>query len=186
MIQKIKTPESKLRLESERIYLRPVEISDATEEYVGWLNDPEVNRFLESRFVIHTLEGVRSYVKRVGKDQNNVFLAIIRKEDGKHIGNIKLGSIDWYHKVGDIGILIGDKKSWGKGYATEAIRALESYAFGTLNLHKLTAGAYENNVGSIKAFLKLGFFEEGRRREQVFFQGDYLDTVLLAKINNRS
>jgi len=50
-------------------------------------------------------------------------------------------------------------------------------------LHKLTAGAYENNIGSIKAFQKVGFGEEGRKKNHYFYQGKYIDSVLLAKIN---
>ena len=54
-------------------------------------------------------------------------------------------------------ILLGDKNCWGKGYATETIEVLTEHAFGVLGLHKLTAGAYAENVGSIRAFEKAGF-----------------------------
>ena len=147
-----------LRLERERIYLRPVNVSDATDEYVSWLNDEEVNQFLEIRFIQHTLDMLRVYIEKVSKDHGILFLAIIRKDTDKHIGNIKLGPVDWYHRVGDIGIMIGDKASWGQGYAGEAIRLLSDYAFRELVLHKLEAGAYENNVGSIRTFSKAGFY----------------------------
>lgn len=172
-----------LRLEGVKIYLRPVKVSDATEEYVNWLNDPEVNQFLEIRFVQHGLEGLKDDIRKILADPKTIFLAIIQKDNNKHIGNIKLGPIDPQHKVGSIGIMIGDKSSWGKGFATEAVRLLTDYAFGMLTLHKVTAGAYENNLGSIKAFLKLGFFEEGRLKEHVLFDGDYIDKVLVAKLN---
>lgn len=172
-----------LKLEGERIYLRPVKVSNATQEYVGWLNDSEVNQFLESRFVFATIESVKGYIHKVSEDPDTIFLAIMRKDTSRHIGNIKLGPIDRNHHVGDIGIMIGDKNSWGKGFATEAIGLLEKYAFQSLKLHKLTAGAYAENIGSIKAFLKQGFVEEGRRKEQVFFNGKYIDAVFLGKIN---
>lgn len=171
-----------LRIEGERIYLRPVGELDATVEYVGWLNDPEVNQFLESRFTVHTKANLQEYIRKQSADPNTLFLAIVLKETGEHIGNIKLGPMDWHHGIGDIGIMIGDKKSWGKGFATEAIQLLEHYAFEVLHLHKLTASAYEPNRGSTKAFLKAGFFEEGKRKEQVLFQGKYIDVVLLGKL----
>lgn len=171
------------RLEGEKIYLRPITVEDVTDAYVGWLNDPEVNQFLETRFVAHTKETAREYVRKLAHDPAHIFLAIIRKDAGAHIGNIKLGPIDPHHKVGSIGIMIGDKESWGKGFATEAIQLLTSYAFDSLRLHKITAGAYENNVGSAKAFLKLGFFEEGRRKKHMRFGDTYVDYVLFAKLN---
>lgn len=172
-----------MKINGERLYLRPVKISDARAEYVRWLNDPEVNQFLEIRFVKHTLESLKKYIEKVSRDKNILFLAIILKDGDRHIGNIKLGPIDRNHKLAEAGIMIGDKESWGKGYATEAIKLLTGYAFDKLNLHKITAGAYANNIGSIKAFLKLGFYEEGRRKEHFLYKGEWVEDVLLAKIN---
>src|SRR3989338_5525401 len=143
-----------LRLEGEKIYLRPITIEDVTDTYVGWLNDPEVNQFLETRFIAHTKDTAREYIRKIVNDSTHVFFAMVRKDSCTHIGNIKLGPIDPHHKVGSIGIMIGDKASWGKGFATEAIQLLTAYAFDALRLHKVTAGAYENNAGSAKAFLK--------------------------------
>ena len=82
-----------------------------------------------------------------------------------------------------MGLLIGDKSYWGKGYATEAIGLVSSYAFETLNLFKVTAGCYEGNVGSLKAFLKDDFKEEGRLHKQWISEDRREDGVLLGKIN---
>ncbi|KKU14073.1 MAG: Acetyltransferase [Parcubacteria group bacterium GW2011_GWC2_45_7] len=174
---------SQLRLEGETIYLSPIQPADATDTYVHWLNIPEVNQFLESRFIVHTKESVRAYIEKVIKDPAVYLFAIVKKDTNEHIGNIKLGPIDPHHSVGSIGIMIGDQNSWGRGFATQAIRLLVEYAFGTLHLHKVTAGAYENNIGSIKAFLKLGFFEEGRKKQHVRFRDSYIDELLFGKLN---
>lgn len=171
------------KIDGERLYLRPVEMADVTDEYVNWLNNEEINQYLESRFVNHTLESVRAYVEKIVRDPEVFFFAMVRKDNNRHIGNIKLGPVDWRHKIGDIGIIIGDQDSWGKGFAAEAIAALSGFAFSELGLHKLTAGAYENNIGSIKAFQKAGFAEEGRRKSHYLYKGKYIDSVLLAKIN---
>ena len=168
----------------DRLYLRPITLSDATREYVGWLNSEKVNQFLESRFVKHNLLSLRNYIKKISKEKNTFFFAIIVKDGNKHIGNIKLGPIDWHHKIADIGIMIGDKKFWGKGYATEAIELITNFAFETLKLHKITAGAYENNIGSVRAFLKAGFFNDGYRQKHFQFKKNYVGYVMLGKINN--
>jgi RimJ/RimL family protein N-acetyltransferase len=173
----------KKTLDGERLYLRPVQIADVTEEYVGWLNSKEINQYLESRFVTHTLESVKAYVEKNVGDQDIFFFAMARKDNNRHIGNIKLGPVDWHHKIADIGVVIGDKNSWGKGFAAEAIILLCSFAFSELGLHKLTASAYENNVGSIKAFQNAGFLEEGRKKNHYLYKDKYIDSVLLAKIN---
>jgi len=170
-------------LESERIYLREVKPSDVNEDYYRWMNDPSVTGYLESRFFPNSVEGLRCYVSAKLGDHDNVFLAIILKDQDRHIGNIKLGPINWIHRFADIGIMIGAKDCWGKGYATEAICLIADYAFRVLNLHKLTAGCYDANQRSAKAFQKAGFVIEGVRKQHFYHDGMYVDDILLALLN---
>jgi ribosomal-protein-alanine N-acetyltransferase len=177
-------PRNKRRIliEGGRIYLRKIQLSDANKNYCRWMNDPEINQYLESRFEKWSIKKLKSYVKKIKKNPSCVFLAIIAKKRNKHIGNIKIGSIDKVHKFADIGIIIGDKSFWGKGIAAEAIKLVVNYAFNKLGLHKLTSGAYSCNIGSIKAFKKAGFSVEGIRKKHYLCNGDYVDGVLLGII----
>ncbi|MBI3803045.1 MAG: GNAT family N-acetyltransferase [Nitrospirae bacterium] len=169
-------------LEGKRIYLREVRSSDVNERYHRWMNDPEVTQFLESRFFPNSLEKLQEYVSGKQGDRDNIFLAIILKEGERHIGNIKLGPIEWIHRIADIGVLIGEKDCWGKGYATEAIHLISDYAFNVLNLHKVNAGCYGTNEGSARAFQKAGFVVEGVRKGQFYANGLYVDDILLGLI----
>ena len=169
-------------LVGERLYLREVRPSDVNDAYYRWMNDPEVTQYLESRFAPNSMETLQEYVKNFLGDKDNIFLAIVLKENHKHIGNIKMGPINWFHRLADIGVMLGEKDSWGKGYASEAISLLAEHAFRTLNLHKLTAGCYESNQGSLKAFQKAGFEIEGIRKKHGFLNGEYVDSILLGKI----
>ncbi len=171
-------------LDGGRIYLRGVRPSDVNEAYYRWMNDPEVTGYLESRFCPNSMEGLRDYVTSKLGDRDNIFLAIVVKEGDRHIGNIKLGPINWVHRFADIGLMIGEKDCWGKGYATEAIRLVVDYAFRELNLHKLTAGCYDLNEGSVKAFKKVGFEVEGVRKKYFYYRGSYVNGVLLGLLNN--
>lgn len=173
----------KIKLIGQNIYLRPVRVSDVTKEYVGWLNSPEINQYLEIRFMRHTLKNVKEYVEKSLKDRSLVFLAIVRKDSDKHIGNIKLGPINKYHKHAEIGIMIGDKNSWGKGFAGEAIDLLTNFAFKKLKLHKIIAGAYGGNIGSIKTFTKNGFITEGVLKEYWLCDGRWEDEFIMSKLN---
>ncbi len=163
---------------SKSLYLRPIDITDATDLYLNWLNDPEINQYLESRFVSWTLEMLSSYIKELSGNKNEMLFAICLAEDNQHIGNIKLGPINWQHLYADIGIIIGDKGQWGKGKAAEAIEAVCRFGF-QLGLNKITAGCYGDNIGSFKAFTRVGFEEEGRVRRKFISQSGYQDHILL-------
>ena len=166
-----------------QIYLRDVRLSDVNKNYYRWMNDPEITKFTESRFFPTSKEALEEYVKEKQKDKDNIFLAIIFKENHQHIGNIKIGPINWIHRLADIGIIIGGKDYWGKGCATEAIRLISNYAFSTINLHKLTAGCYKGNAASGKAFEKAGFIKEGMRKAHLFYNGEYQDILQYGMIN---
>jgi ribosomal-protein-alanine N-acetyltransferase len=155
-------------IEGPRLLLREVRLADVTDRYYGWMNDPEVSRYLETRFVPQSMEKIAAYVTAMGQTSDSVFLAIVVKDGARHIGNIKLGPIDWVHRRADIALVIGDK--------------ISDYAFGTLGLHKVTAGCYANNVGSAKAFAKAGFAREGVRLQQYFCDGGYVDEILLGRV----
>ena len=159
-------------LEGVRCVLKPLLAEHVTPAYVGWLNDPEINQYLESRFARHDMPGVRDFVAAQLAHGGVAFYGIWARasEDSepRHIGNIKLGPIDRNHLTADLGFLIGDRGFWGRGIATEAIALMVKFGFG-LGLRKITAGAYENNSGSAKALVKAGFAEEGMRPSQAVY-----------------
>lgn len=170
-------------IEGDRLYLREVRSEDVNGDYYQWMNDPEITRYTESRFYPYSLEQLRAYVASLDGKREAVFLAIIEKSSQRHVGNIKLGNIDWIHRRADIGVIVGAKDCWGRGYASEAIALISDYAFKKLNLHKVWAGCYANNLGSIKAFKKAGFIEEGVQKSHYYGAGGYVDLVLLGKFN---
>jgi RimJ/RimL family protein N-acetyltransferase len=170
-------------MQGERIYMREVRLADVNEDYCRWMNDPEVTKYTESRFFPGDMDSLKENVRQKLQDRNSVFLAIVRRDTEQHIGNIKLGPIDWAHRLADVGVLIGDKGCWGKGYATDAIGLVVKFAFQELNLHKLTAGYYKANEGSAKAFSKNGFIVEGIRARHRLCEGSYMDTVILGLLN---
>lgn len=172
-----------MRLEGSRIYLRNVERADVSERYLAWLNDPRVNRYLETRFVDQTRETIERFVREKINSRDEIFLAICLKPDGRHIGNIKLGPINTHHKFADISYFIGDPDQWGKGYASEAIRLVVDYAFHHLGLNKVTAGCYAGNQGSVQALQKAGFTIEGVLRKQLVCEGQYVDKICLGILN---
>ena len=169
-------------IEGERIYLRGIRSQDAEGDYCSWMNDPEVTRYLESRFYPRSTENIASYITQVNESSDSVLFAIVVRDGNIHIGNIKIGSINWIHRYTDVGLLIGSKTHWGNGFASEAIKLVVDYTFKKLNLRRLEAGCYSTNIASINAFKKAGFIEEGRLKKRYFFEGDYVDKVCLGLV----
>lgn len=144
------------------IYLQCLNEGHVSDRYLSWMKDLDVNKFLEVRHSPpKSISDLEIFIDSVRKDPAAIIFGIFMS-NGDHIGNIKLSSINWLHEHGEIGIQIGEKSCWGKGYATRAIRLLCSYAFRELKLKKLVAGCYEENIGSRNAFIKSGFKIEGR------------------------
>ncbi|SFC24025.1 GNAT family N-acetyltransferase [Pseudoalteromonas denitrificans] len=144
------------------IYLREVREEDITDDYYNWLNDPQIKRNLETRYAPQSKSQIREFIT---SKQGEPFFAICCTHTHKHIGNIKLNVLNVIHRRADISLLIGDKSYWGKGVATEAISLVTDFAFSQLNLNKIQAGAYHTNIGSIKAFEKCGYEQEGYLKE---------------------
>lgn len=167
-------------LVGEHIILRTLTAADASDRYLAWLADPTINRYLEIRFSTPAdCRELAEFIAATNASGDTLLLGIFLCAGGQHIGNIKLGPIDWHHANGDIGLLIGDQTEWGKGHASATIGLLKEYAFSTLHLRKLTASCYSSNQASRKAFLRMGFVEEGRRLGQYWCDDRPQDGVLL-------
>jgi ribosomal-protein-alanine N-acetyltransferase len=162
-------------LTGERIYLRLLNETDITEDYVGWLNDSQVVRYLETGRFPSTPETIQKYIERFTESSTDIIFAIVNKENEKHIGNVSLNDINWIHRTANTGLLIGRKEYWGKRYAFEAWNLVLEYAFERLGLRKVTAGVVKGNDASVATLKKLGFKLEGTSRQQYFVEGSYND-----------
>lgn len=162
-----------------RIYLREVRSTDVNERYYRWMNDPDVNQYLETRFVPRSLENIASFVRAMDGRDEEPFFAICLLESDEHIGNIKIGPINWRHRHADVSLLIGEKRCWGKGYAAEAIGLVTKIGFEYLNLNRLKAGCYRENEGSARAFEKCGWQREGVMRGHFLLNGRETDAIIL-------
>lgn len=168
-----------MEIVTERLLLRELEPSDCTAEYVGWLNDPGVTRFLETRHRRQDAVAVRAFVEAVAGRDDEYLLGIFLRPDNRHVGNIKVGPIHPIHRLADVSLLIGARDCWGKGLASEAIAATSLLAFKHLAVRKLSASMYAGNLGSTAAFIKCGYRREGLRRGHYDLDGTRSDLVEL-------
>ena len=162
-----------------KLYLRGLERSDLEGDYFQWLNNREVTRFMDSGIFPNTQEKMDEFYRNSALSSNNVILAIVDIESDIHIGNIKLGPINWISRISPLGIMIGNKDFWGKNYASECIKLVLDYAFRRLNLHKVTLGVVEKNNAAVSVYKKAGFQVEGLAKSQFYLDGEYCNTLYM-------
>lgn len=161
------------------VCLRELSEDDATAEYAAWLNDPEVNKYLETRHV--TLPELRDYIRGKKESPTAILMGIFWKENGRHIGNVKLEPINKEKKTATMGILIGDKDYWGKGVATETTNLVTEYAFSDLKLELIELGVIAENAAAIRVYKKCGFETVRVEPKAMDHDGILYDKVVMRK-----
>lgn len=168
-----------------RIKLVPTK-REYVESYLKWINDPEITQFL-IMFRPMTREMEENWYDNLPNRENDFLFAIVipkESEEDTLIGNCGIHQVNWKDRVGVCGIMIGEKNYWGKGYGTEAMELLLYYAFNTLNLNRIELMAYDFNQRALKCYEKLGFIEEGLKRQAVFINGDYHDVIIMGLLSH--
>ena len=164
-------------IEGKLVRLRAREPGDAERAY-RWINDPEVARFLVVRYP-QSLAAERAWIEHTPAPSFQMVALAIDTLDGIHIGNIDLRDIQPENRHAEIGIMIGEKEYWGRGYGSDAVRTLAGFAFRQMNLQRVYLRTYEYNLRAQRAFAKAGFAVEGRLCRQVYRDGRYWDVILM-------
>src|SRR5258708_32641678 len=113
------------------------------------------------------MQDLEKFFAGVTGSSNEVIFAVIDQKSDEHIGNGKLGPINWVHRRAMVGIMIGDKRFWGKGVGEETTRLMVEYAFHRLNLHRVGLVVFEEHESAVKCYQNVGFEIEGRLRDQM-------------------
>jgi len=107
-----------MNLVTPRLRLRPFQATDIDSTYLSWLNDPEVTRFSNQRFIEHTAHSCAAYLSNFEKSDNS-FLLIEGPQDQRPIGTVTVYR-KRQHGTAELGLMIGERCCWGKGYGREA------------------------------------------------------------------
>jgi RimJ/RimL family protein N-acetyltransferase len=125
-----------------------------------------------------SLEGEEHWYANLLKDEERVFC--METIEGKLIGNIGIMHLDWLNRKADIGVMIGEKEYWSKGYGTEAINLLLRYMFEELNLERIGLYCDEENLRAQRSYQKCGFRVEGKLRHYLFKNGQFIDDIMMS------
>ena len=172
----------KIKLNNKRILIKNLVLKDCNLSYVKWLNDPNINKWLEVRWKKQDIKSVKQFVKKMNKSKNNYLLGIFLKKDKKHIGNIKIGNIDYNNKSAEIGFFIGEKKYQGLGIASKSIKLVCNYCFRSLKLKYLFGQVYEKNIASQKCFIKNNFVKSGHFKKKVVYMDKRTNLIYYEKL----
>lgn len=173
-------------IEGTRVRLRALRAEDA-EHHLRWRNDPEVVHWAtggDPVFGPVTAEAIgiafETMLRLVPRD--SAVLTVEDLADCTVIGMVDYRDLDPFAGSVTVGVTIGSRDHWGRGYGSQALRLLVGHLFGAFALHRIELDTWSGNERAVRAFTKAGFREEGRRRETVLVEGKRYDTVLFAML----
>ena len=142
-----------------------------------WNNDPELNRldsevpFVEEMFGVfkHRFEGMLEEPSPDSRDFE------VHTHDGKLIGVAYISDISWHSRHCTVGVTIGDKAYWGKGYGTAAMDKLLAYCFDEIGMHRVCTATFPFNEAWKRLIAHFGFRPEGVKREYLWRDDRFWD-----------
>ncbi|MBK8159646.1 MAG: GNAT family N-acetyltransferase [Rhodospirillaceae bacterium] len=159
-------------LTTPRLTLRPLAMSDAPALH-QWLSDPQVMRYwstLPHTEIAQTEAWVQSSLDAMAKGEAQDFAVL---HDGRVIGRVAFWQGD------EIGFLF-DPKAWGKGFASEALRAIAAYGFEVLGFDEIRADVDPDNAASLRVLERVGFKRTGFAEKTFEIGGKWFDSVYLS------
>ncbi len=172
----------------QRVRLRPVEKDDLP-RYVKWFSDPDVRTNLDQYAPISQGQEEKWYERNLTAGDAQAWAIDAQPADMAvgpwvHIGGCGFHSIDSRNRHAELGIFIGARDYWNRGYGTDAVQTLVGWGFYTLNLHRVFLRVFADNGRAIRAYEKAGFVPEGRLRQDNFSAGAYRDTLLMGLLRS--
>ncbi len=167
-------------LKTDRLILRPLKMSDASDLY-AYAKDPEVSRHVlwsAHRSVSDSRRFLREGIRQYRRGFPGTF-AIVLAETGRMIGTIGYMWINTEYRSCEIGYSLS-RSHWNRGLMTEALRAVIAYSFDTLHLNRIECQYETDNPASGRVMLKAGMRREGVMRQRIRNKGKYSDVVVCA------
>lgn len=161
-----------------RCYLSPCSPEDAA-LWAQWDNDLGITIPLgDEAYLPAGLDVTYESITTIVKQRQHIF-SILDLATGTVIGRALFFDIDHVNQGAMVGLVIGDRAYWGKGYGFEAMQLLLDYGFNLLNLHNIMLGVFAFNQRALRLYQKLGFREIGRRRQARMIAGQRHDVIFM-------
>ena len=168
-------------MEGKLVRLRAYEKSDL-DAVMKWVNDEEVTDLLGGEMLVYPVSSIaeEKFIEGAAAPSDKQKTFVIETLTERKIHRRDFVQRDRLAKShASIGIVIGDKSLWGKGYGTDAMRIMMRLAFDKMNLHRLYLDVHDYNSRAIASYEKCGFKREAVLREHHFTRGKYHDTIVM-------
>ena len=162
----------------ELVRLRAMEPSDA-EALWRWNHDPQVMRWMQDDYPQSLAQVTKWLTERDRNEHGDLLLGVEVQADDQLIGLVRLHEAEPELGIATLDIYLGEKESWGRGYATDTVRTICRYGFDKMRLHKITLTVVTENEPAWRAYRKVGFVQEGRLREVFRRDGRWYDEYVM-------
>ena len=143
-------------IRGQKVVLREKRVEDAPDDF-AWRSDEELAKLDATRPLNMTYDDFLRYARTEIDDPGPRSKRLaIDTLDGRHIGNFMYYDLDLRRGEAELGIMIGDRDYWGKGYGSDAIRAVQDYIFTQTTLTRVYLHTLEWNERAKRSFAKAG------------------------------
>lgn len=167
-------------LATPRLRLEPLGSGHFEGTWAG-LQDAEAMR-LTGTHQQFTEQQIQGWLAKLPAEDGRADWAIIRIEDGTHIGEVVLNDYDADNQSVGFRIALNGAGRFGQGYGTEATRAVVDHAFEVMGVHRIGLEVYAFNPQAQRAYEKCGFVVEGRQREALYWDGEWVDAIMMGML----
>lgn len=164
------------------VRLSAVDPEELGKSYAVWNRDSEFKRLLDTSARLHSAKSTVDFFKKMMDEAkpNEYYFTIRALEDNRLLGDISIDVVNnWMGRSAFVGISIGDRSDWGKGYGTDAMKVALRFAFTEVNLNRVTLTVFEYNPRAIRSYEKAGFRHEGRVRGALLKDGKRWDMLFM-------
>lgn len=159
----------------EKCYLSPIDLEDAP-LFTEWINDYDVTRYLTEAPCCYPVQAEREALDQLSREHN---YCIVDMETDTLLGICGFIDLNHINQTSEVGIIIGNKDYWGKGYGGEALSLLVKYGFDVLNLHNIMLQVVSYNERAVRCYQRIGFSTFGVRKGAVLREGQRHDRIYM-------
>jgi RimJ/RimL family protein N-acetyltransferase len=166
----------------ELVRLSAMNAEEISKAFAHWSRDSEFRRLLDSGVSqLPSAKIAQTWLEKELEEQsiNQHWFSIRKLDDDQLLGDIDLYVYNWPGRDAFVGLGIGEREFWGRGYGTDVMRVILRYGFTEVNLKRVTLIVFEYNPRAIRSYEKAGFRHEGRMRQVLNKEGRRWDILVM-------